>query len=222
MKKWNDESLVKCLAGTLGDDFITEDEEVAEARLAFLEKSKRYKNSLFIFFFLFHSFFDLDVKFEVNNLITLCCCFSPCGTLQKNCSSVSTWPFIITRFSDALYYMLGCKVTQKNRNFPMLNSTSQQQLTNITIYRHKFILLLAKTGKIDQALNVSTVPGTVNLDKDVLTNTTPKGQLKWENKKLACHKLCMNLRKYCIIIVVGLCTVKQEFRFKGKGIMLSL
>lgn len=53
MKKWNDESLVKCLAGTLGDDFITEDEEVAEARLAFLEKSKRYKNSLFIFFFFY-------------------------------------------------------------------------------------------------------------------------------------------------------------------------
>ena len=52
MKKWNDESLVKCLAGKLGDDFITEDEEVAEARLAFLEKSQRYKN---IFLFLFHS-----------------------------------------------------------------------------------------------------------------------------------------------------------------------
>ena len=49
MKKWNDESLVKCLAGKLGDDFITEDEEVAEARLAFLEKSKRYKN-IFLFY----------------------------------------------------------------------------------------------------------------------------------------------------------------------------
>ena len=41
MKKWNDESLVKCLAGKL-DDFIKEDEEVAEARLAFFEKNKRY------------------------------------------------------------------------------------------------------------------------------------------------------------------------------------
>jgi len=42
MKKWNDESLVKCLAGKLGEDFIKEDEEVAEARLAFFEKNKRY------------------------------------------------------------------------------------------------------------------------------------------------------------------------------------
>ena len=42
MKKWSDESLVKCLAGKLGDDSITEDEEVAEARIAFLEKNERY------------------------------------------------------------------------------------------------------------------------------------------------------------------------------------
>ena len=42
MKKWNDEALVKCLAGKLGDECITEDEEVVEARIAFFEKRKRY------------------------------------------------------------------------------------------------------------------------------------------------------------------------------------
>ena len=42
MKKWNDEAMVKCLSGKLGDECITEDEEVIEARIAFFEKSKRY------------------------------------------------------------------------------------------------------------------------------------------------------------------------------------
>ena len=42
MKKWNDEVMVKCLGGKLGDECITEDEEVVEARIAFLEKRKRY------------------------------------------------------------------------------------------------------------------------------------------------------------------------------------
>ena len=42
MKKWSDESLVKCFAGKLGGVFIKEDEEVAEARVSFLEKKKRY------------------------------------------------------------------------------------------------------------------------------------------------------------------------------------
>ena len=41
MKKWTDEFLVKCFAGKLGNDFIKEDDDVAEARLAFLEKNKR-------------------------------------------------------------------------------------------------------------------------------------------------------------------------------------
>ena len=41
MKKWDDETLVKCFAGKLGSDLITEDEEIAEARLAVLEKNKR-------------------------------------------------------------------------------------------------------------------------------------------------------------------------------------
>ena len=42
MKKWTDGLFVKCFAGKLGNDFIKEDEDVAEARLAFLEKNKRY------------------------------------------------------------------------------------------------------------------------------------------------------------------------------------
>ncbi len=42
MKNWNDDLLVKSLAGKLGCDFIKEDEDVVEARLAFLEKNKRY------------------------------------------------------------------------------------------------------------------------------------------------------------------------------------
>ena len=42
MKKWTDELFVKCFAGELGSDFIKEDDDVAEARLAFLEKNKRY------------------------------------------------------------------------------------------------------------------------------------------------------------------------------------
>ena len=42
MKKWSDEVMVQCLAGTLGDKCFTEDEEVVEARMVFLEKRKRY------------------------------------------------------------------------------------------------------------------------------------------------------------------------------------
>ena len=42
MKKWNDEAMVKCLSGKLGDECITEDEEVVEARITFFEKRKRY------------------------------------------------------------------------------------------------------------------------------------------------------------------------------------
>lgn len=42
MKKWTDETLVKCFANKLGDNVIIEDEDVAAARLAFLEKNERY------------------------------------------------------------------------------------------------------------------------------------------------------------------------------------
>jgi len=117
MKKWNDESLVKCLAGKLGEDFIKEDEEVAEARLAFFEKNKR--------------------------------------------------------FTDALSYMLGCKVSQRSFSYGM-NSSVERRLANISQYRNKFIVLLAKAGKTDQAFHVITVPNSVELDKDILTNTSSK------------------------------------------------
>ncbi|XP_068714662.1 uncharacterized protein [Montipora foliosa] len=119
MKKWDDETLVKCFAGKLGSDLITEDEEIAEARLAVLEKNKR--------------------------------------------------------FSDALFYMLGCKVIRKNSaSFGMLSQSEHKLLTNISVYRHKLVLLLAKTGKIEQAMNVITLPGSEELDRDVLTKTKPK------------------------------------------------
>lgn len=41
MKKLNDEFLVKCCAGKIRCDFITEDKDVVEVRLPFLEKNKR-------------------------------------------------------------------------------------------------------------------------------------------------------------------------------------
>jgi len=52
MKKWTDGLFVKCFAGKLGNDFIKEDEDVAEARLAFLEKNERYtKDTMSVCFF---------------------------------------------------------------------------------------------------------------------------------------------------------------------------
>ena len=47
MKKWTDELFVKCFAGELGSDFIKEDDDVAEARLTFLEKNKRYSGIVY-------------------------------------------------------------------------------------------------------------------------------------------------------------------------------
>ena len=52
----------------------------------------------------------------------------------------------------------------------------QRQLVGIASYRHKFVLLLAKAGKIDQVMNVISTARSVELDKGVLTNTKPKGQ----------------------------------------------
>ena len=46
----------------------------------------------------------------------------------------------------------------------------------IASYRHKFVLLLAKAGQIDQVMNVISTARSVELDKGVLTNTKPKGQ----------------------------------------------
>ena len=85
------------------------------------------------------------------------------------------------RFSDALSYLLSCKVIQKNRNFSYYQGVSvtatDQRLIDTNQYRRKFVLLLAKTGKINQALNVLTLPVSTDLTKDVTTNTVLKGQL---------------------------------------------
>lgn len=48
---------------------------------------------------------------------------------------------------------------------------------NMNQYRRKFVLLLAKTGKINQALNVLTLPVSTDITKDAITNTVLKGQL---------------------------------------------
>ena len=89
----------------------------------------------------------------------------------------------LTRFTDALSYMLGCKVSQRSFSYGM-NSSVERRLANISQYRNKFIVLLAKAGKTDQAFHVITVPSSVELDKDILTNTSSKGQLHITDKKL--------------------------------------
>ena len=76
--------------------------------------------------------------------------------------------------------MLSCKVIQKNRNFSYYAGISvtsnEQQLTNIGTYRRKFVLLLAKAGKIYPALNVLTLPNSTDIPKDVMTKTFFKGE----------------------------------------------
>lgn len=86
--------------------------------------------------------------------------------------------YFICRFSDALSYMMSCKM--KNRSSfgyynSIYNSASGQKLANFSTYRQKFILFLVKTGKIDQALNVMTMPPSAVLPNDFL-NTTSKGK----------------------------------------------
>ena len=70
---------------------------------------------------------------------------------------------------------------QKNRNFSYYHGVSvtaaDQRLMNMSQYRRKFVLLLAKTGKVNQALNVLTLPVSTDITKDVMTNTVLKGQL---------------------------------------------
>ncbi len=78
--------------------------------------------------------------------------------------------------------MLSCKVTQKNRNFNYYYggvsvTSNEQRLTNIGNYRKKFVLLLAKAGKIYQALNVLMLPISTDISKDVMTKTVFKGEL---------------------------------------------
>ena len=48
---------------------------------------------------------------------------------------------------------------------------------NMNQYRRKFVLLLARTGKINQALNVLALPVSADIPKDVITSTVLKGQL---------------------------------------------
>ena len=43
MKKWDNQALMQCFEGKLADGFITEDEVIVRARLAYLEKNKRSK-----------------------------------------------------------------------------------------------------------------------------------------------------------------------------------
>ena len=86
--------------------------------------------------------------------------------------------YFICRFSDALSYMMSCKM--KNRSSfgyynSIYSSANGQKLANISNYRYKFILFLVKTGKIDQARNVITMPPSAVLPNDVL-NTTSKGK----------------------------------------------
>ena len=78
----------------------------------------------------------------------------------------------ICRFSDALSYMMSCRMTQKYTS--IYNVANVKKLANIPTYRYKFILFLVKAGKIDQALNVITMPPSAVLPNDVL-NTTSKG-----------------------------------------------
>ena len=98
-------------------------------------------------------------------------------SLTTNCTV-----FLSPRFSDALSYLLSCKVTQKNRNFSYYHGVSvtatDQRLTNMSQYRRKCVLLLAKTGKINQALNVLTLPISTDITRDVMTRTVIKGQLQ--------------------------------------------
>ena len=74
MKKWTDGLFVKCFAGKLGNDFIKEDEDVAEARLAFLEKNKRYTKYI------------MSVSFWPVSHVRLCIILSVCLSV---CLSVS-------------------------------------------------------------------------------------------------------------------------------------
>lgn len=150
MKKWNDEAMVKCLSGKLGDECITEDEEVVEARIAFFEKRKR--------------------------------------------------------FSDALSYMMSCKMKSRS-SFGYYNSiyssANGQKLANISNYRYKFILFLVKTGKIDQALNVITMPPSAVLPNDVL-NTTSKASIgSVNNPQIALRSMSFLTMKEIIIAMIN-------------------
>ena len=59
---------------------------------------------------------------------------------------------------------------------------------NMNQYRKKFVLLLAKTGKINQALNVLTLPVSTDISKDVMTNTVLKGELHVHVQYVGCKE----------------------------------
>ena len=92
-------------------------------------------------------------------------------------SSNNSAVFPITRSSDALSYMLSCKIHESPKKTSFFQSgygptvtvtsskTKDQRLINIIDYRRKFVLLLAKVGKIDQALNVLKLPTFAKVSK---------------------------------------------------------
>ena len=99
--------------------------------------------------------------------------------IVTDCCLLTVNMYFICRFSDALSYMMSCKM--KNRSSfgyynSIYSSANGQKLANISNYRYKFILFLVKIGKIDQALNVITMPPSAILPNDVL-NTTSKGKI---------------------------------------------
>ena len=99
--------------------------------------------------------------------------------IVTDCCLLTVNMYFICRFSDALSYMMSCKM--KNRSSfgyynSIYSSANGQKLANISNYRYKFILFLVKTGKIDQALTVITMPPSAILPNDVL-NTTSKGKI---------------------------------------------
>ena len=105
-------------------------------------------------------------------------CSSIFHLIVTDCCLWTVNMYFICRFSDALSYMMSCKM--KNRSSfgyynSIYSSANGQKLANISNYRYKFILFLVKTGKIDQALNVITMPPSAVLPNDVL-NTTSKGK----------------------------------------------
>ena len=79
MKKWTDGLFIKCFAGKLGNDFIKEDEDVAEARLAFLEKNKRYtKYTMTVCFFFSSSCQVMYCSFGLSVCLSVCLFLPAC------------------------------------------------------------------------------------------------------------------------------------------------
>ena len=103
------------------------------------------------------------------------------------------------RFSDALSYMLSCKTLEKNHSASYYGfggavpSTTEKCVANITHYKKKFVLLLAKAGKVEQALNVLNFPVSGDIPASILSNTGFKGQFYCESAYLYCNNLLDNV-----------------------------